>query len=110
MVDDFSSDNLKDEDGAYESTFEDILIRKFIRGIFSEHIIELAQEVIIKKKHNNVSIAFVMWVKRDHKQKANFLIGFTEELLSCYLKKNIKLIVQCNERRFRDPRLSFKTI
>ncbi len=72
---------------------EDLFIRKFMHGTWPEAI---ASEVIIKRQHNLVRIAGL--VNRNIPQrKVYFLIGYTEELLSFWLKCPVKLELQTIE-------------
>lgn len=69
---------------------EDVFIRNFMHGVWQG---KLAGDVVIKRKHNTVFISAL--AQRSLKgQSAYFLIGFSEELLSCLLKCNVKVELQ----------------
>ena len=78
------------QDLPYKLLIEDMFIRKFMTGTFPEFI---ESEVIIKRQHNLVRIACLINRKLAAK-KIYFLIGYTEEFLSFYLKCPVKLELQ----------------
>ncbi|KAK6629640.1 hypothetical protein RUM43_003457 [Polyplax serrata] len=73
-----------------ETLFDDIFIRKFIVGTFHGMV---KSEVIIKRQHNIVRIAMIIFPKLSP-QKLAFLIGYTEELLSYWFQSPVKLEIQ----------------
>lgn len=81
------------QDLPYKLLIEDMFIRKFMRGTFPEFI---ASEVMVKRQHNLVRIACLINRKCPSK-KIYFLIGYTEEFLSFYLKCPVKLELQSLE-------------
>ena len=69
---------------------EDMFIRKFLKGTWSGLFLS---EIIIKRQHNTIRIAALirpMMVVR----KIYFLIGYSEEMLSQWLKSPVKLELQ----------------
>lgn len=80
---------------AAERTFDDILIRKFIKGTWPGLF---AAEVIIKRRHNLVVVAGLVFQQLTSR-KHYFLIGFTEEMLSYLLKCPVKLEIQTVQER-----------
>jgi len=78
------------QDLPHKMLLEDMFIRKFMHGTWPE---DIASEVIIKRQHNLVRIAFVL-VKQIEPTKVYFLIGYTEELLSYWLKCPVRLEIQ----------------
>lgn len=78
------------QDLPYKLLIEDMFIRKFMHGTFPEFI---ESEVIVKRQHNLVRIACLINRKVAAK-KIYFLIGYTEEFLSFYLKCPVKLELQ----------------
>ena len=69
---------------------EDMFIRKFLKGTWSGLFLS---EIIIKRQHNTIRIAALirpMMVVR----KIYFLIGYSEEMLSQWLKCPVKLELQ----------------
>ena len=95
----FNTANLEDtflmkeeigQDLPYKMFLEDAFIRKFMKGTWPEMILS---EVIIKRQHNMVRIAFIIR-KIIVPSKIYFLLGYTEELLSYWLKCPVKLEIQ----------------
>ena len=78
------------QDLPHKMLTEDMFIRKFIRGTFPEMV---SSEVIVKRQHNLVRIAFLLR-KTIAASKIYFLLGYTEELLSYWLKCPVKLEIQ----------------
>lgn len=75
---------------AAETSHEDILIRKFIHGTW---INMLESEVVIKRRANCIFLSYI--TNRDTNiNQINFLIGYTEEILSLLLKSNVKIELQ----------------
>ncbi len=66
------------------------LFFRFLHGTWPEAI---ASEVIIKRHHNLIRIAFIL-TRHIQPSKVYFLIGYTEELLSYWLKCPVKLELQ----------------
>ena len=82
------------QDLPYKMLMEDMFIRKFIGGTFPQAMLS---EVIIKRQHNLVRIAFLFnrnAIGMHPPSKIYFLIGYTEELLSFWLKCPVKLELQ----------------
>merc|ERR1711915_824805 len=69
---------------------EDLFIRKFVKGTWSELILS---EIIVKRQHNTVRIAALVY-PRIQLRRAYFLIGYTEEMLTLWLKCPVKLELQ----------------
>lgn len=86
----FLSGNLKGEEGAADRTVEDVFIRRFIFGTFHSC---LANEVVIKRKGNVLTVCALMLQKLSP-QKFYFLIGYSETLLSHFYKCPVKLEIQ----------------
>ncbi len=78
------------QDLPHKMFVEDMFIRKFMHGTWPETIVS---EVIIKRQHNLVRIACII-AKNIQPKKVYFLIGYTEELLSVWLKCPVKLELQ----------------
>lgn len=70
---------------------EDMFIRKFLRGTWTEMILS---EIIVKRQHNMVRIAALLSKRKLHTRQIYFLIGYTEEMLSLWLKCPVKLELQ----------------
>ena len=69
---------------------EDMFIRKFLKGPWSQMFLS---EIIIKRQHNTIRIAALikpLVIVR----KLYFLIGYSEEMLSLWLKCPVKLELQ----------------
>lgn len=85
----WNTSNVLDGKRQAENSFEDFTIRKFLYGTF--HGI-LASEIIIKRRFNQVEIAFFVKLTRGFvPQKVYFLVGYAEELLSCLFKCVVKI-------------------
>jgi len=85
----WNTSNVLDGKRQAENSFEDFTIRKFLYGTF--HGI-LASEIIIKRRFNQVEIAFLIKLTRGFvPQKVYFLVGYAEELLSCLFKCVVKI-------------------
>ena len=78
------------QDLPHKMFVEDLFIRQFVRGTFPEHV---ASEVIIKRQHNLVRVAFALERKLQPGQ-VYFLLGYTEEMLAHWLKCPVKLELQ----------------
>ncbi len=82
---------LKDEkDKSAETLIEDMFIRKFMTGTFHNII---ASDLIIKRRMNIIFLAFLA-KSNSLPRKMYFLTGYTEELLSFFLKKPVKIEIQ----------------
>ncbi|XP_071107295.1 small ribosomal subunit protein uS3m-like [Haliotis cracherodii] len=86
----WNTSNLKGEGRKAETTVDDIFIRRFIKGTFPTLV---ASEVIIKRRHNIITITTMMY-QSINAQKMYFLWGYTEEILSYFLKCPVKLEIQ----------------
>ena len=84
------------QDLPYKMAVEDMFIRKFLHGTWPEAV---ASEVVIKRQHNLVRVAFVLVAGPILPTKVYFLIGYTEELLSYWLKCPVRLEIQTIEDR-----------
>ncbi|XP_050299482.1 28S ribosomal protein S24, mitochondrial [Anthonomus grandis grandis] len=73
-----------------ETVVEDQFIRKFIEGTWHSLF---ASEVIIKRQHNIIRIAGLIY-RSVLPRKMYFLIGYTEELLSFWLQCPVKMELQ----------------
>lgn len=80
---------------AIDTTTEDEFIRNFIFGTWQKMWLS---EVLIKRKHNTIVIAGIV-CPLPNTSTMHFLIGYTEELLSHFLKWNIKVEVQAVESK-----------
>jgi len=82
--------NLHGEERKRESqtAFEDMLIRKFMYGTWHKGLVS---EVIIKRKHNIINLAFIVSNKDFLPRQLYFLQGYTEELLTHWLKCRVKV-------------------
>lgn len=72
---------------------EDMFVRKFLHGTWPEM---LASEVMIKRHHNIIRIAAII-NRKTPPRKAYFLIGYTEQMLSYWLKCPVKMELQSVE-------------
>ncbi|KAH9490247.1 28S ribosomal protein S24, mitochondrial [Bulinus truncatus] len=84
----WNTTNLYGETRHAETTFEDLIIRKFIFGTW--HGV-LASEVVIKRRHNLIVLAFLASMEKTLQRQVYFLQGYTEELLSNWLKCPVKV-------------------
>lgn len=71
-------------------TFDDFLIRRFMTGTWPGL---LASEVIIKRRHNMIVVACLVF-QHLTPRKIYFLLGYSEEMLSFLLKCPVKLEIQ----------------
>jgi len=78
------------QDIPHKTFMEDAFVRKFMHGTWPELLLS---EVIIKRQHNLIRIAALISRSRPNKT-VYFLIGYTEELLSLWLKCPVKLELQ----------------
>lgn len=77
------------------TAIEDMFIRRFIYGAWFSNV--KGQQIIIKRHHNIVRIAFCM-PKKLNPQAAYFMTGFSEQLLSIWLHCPVKLEIQAVEQ------------
>lgn len=82
--------NLADGLRPSETAIEDMFIRRFVSGTFSNLALS---EIIIKRQFNHIRIA-VIFVQRLVPTKFYFLVGYTEELLMHWLQCPITLEIQ----------------
>ncbi|XP_053386428.1 28S ribosomal protein S24, mitochondrial-like isoform X1 [Mercenaria mercenaria] len=90
----WNTSNLKGEGRKSETTVEDVFIRNFMHGTWTG---KLASEVVIKRRHNMIFLgAYINFGTKSlpGALRIYFLIGYTEELLSCLLKCPVKLELQ----------------
>ncbi|XP_031563347.1 28S ribosomal protein S24-A, mitochondrial-like [Actinia tenebrosa] len=70
--------SLKGSYGASDRLLDDVMMRKYIEGVFYDHV---DSDIVIKRRDNRIIIAFV--VKRDcDVNKFYFLTAMSEKLLS----------------------------
>jgi small subunit ribosomal protein S24 len=79
------------QDLPHKTFVEDMFIRKFMYGTWPEVI---SSEIIVKRHHNLVRIAAIINRKHAPARQIYFLIGYTEELLSYWLKCPVKIELQ----------------
>ena len=79
--------NLFEEGRKGETLAEDTFIRNFLHGTLHNLI---ATEIIIKRRHNMIFITGLI-VPKLSAIKFHFMVGYTEEILSCLLKCPVKL-------------------
>jgi len=78
---------------SYKLFMEDLFIRKFLKGTWTQMFLS---EIIVKRQHNTIRVAAL--IKRSlQPQKVYFLIGYSEEMLSQWLKCPVKLELQVVE-------------
>ena len=82
------------QDLPHKMLIEDLFIRKFMRGTFPKAIMS---EVMIKRQHNLVRVACLISRQAIPAKKIYFLLGYTEELMSFFLKCPVKLELQSIE-------------
>ncbi|XP_071857288.1 mitochondrial ribosomal protein S24 [Bombus fervidus] len=91
----WNTSNIKDGNRPSETAMEDLFIRNFIQGTWHGLF---ASEIIIKRQHNIIRIAGIV-VRKVPPVKMHFLIGYSEELLSCWLHCPVKMeIVTIKDR------------
>lgn len=86
----WNTSNLFESTRQSETTVEDFFIRKFMTGTWHRLF---ASEIIIKRRLNVVYIGGIVR-QTIHPRKLYFLIGYSEELLSIFLKCPVKIEVQ----------------
>ena len=69
---------------------EDMFIRKFLKGTWSQMFLS---EIIVKRQHNTVRVAAIVKPSVTNR-KIYFLLGYSEEMLSLWLKSPAKLELQ----------------
>ena len=82
------------QDLPHKTFVEDIFIRTFMYGTWPEMI---SSELIIKRHHNLIRIAAIINRSVNQPRHVYFLIGYSEELLSYWLKCPVKLEIQTVE-------------
>ena len=75
---------------SHKMFMEDLFIRKFLKGTWSGLFLS---EIIIKRQHNTVRVAAII-KPINIIRKIYFLIGYSEEMLSLWLKCPVKLELQ----------------
>merc|ERR1711911_238619 len=89
----FNASNLPDGKGKHSCLWEDMFIRKFMHGTWSNI---LATEIIIKRRLNIINIsAFLHRNQKSH--KIYFLLGYSEEFLKNFLKRIVNIEIQTIE-------------
>ena len=78
-----------------ELAVEDTFIRHFMYGTWHKLFLS---ELIIKRRHNMIILAGLV-TRQIHPRKIYFLQGYTERLLSAFLKQPIKVEIQTVENR-----------
>ena len=98
---DYFAANLKGEKGSSQVIFEDIFIRKFLEGTFPLFY-ETKTPIIIRRRQNLIDISMMLsesTVFNSFREKGiprvHFLVTYSEELLSRFLKCPVKLDIQC---------------
>lgn len=87
--------NVKDGNRPSETATEDLFIRNFVQGTWHGLV---ASEIIIKRQHNIIRIAAII-MRKVTPIKMQFLLGYTEEILSYWLHCPVKMeIVTVNDR------------
>ena len=84
------------QDIPHKTFTEDLFIRKFMSGTWPE-LLSDHTNIIIKRQHNFIRIAAIITRKKHNPDRMYFLIGYTEELLSYWLKCPVKLELQSVE-------------
>ena len=79
--------SLKGSYWSSERLLDDIMIRKFVGGVMHDY---LKSEVVIKRKANRITLAFLVSKEGDI-VKFYFLLGFAEKLLSQLLGCVVKI-------------------
>lgn len=65
----------------------------YVQGTWSEMFLS---EIIVKRQHNTVRVSGLI-LKKIQTRKIYFLLGYTEEMLSLWLKCPVKLELQVVE-------------
>jgi len=93
----WNTSNLVESKRQAETTYDDILIRKFIYGTWHDLI---ASEIIIKRRFNTIDIGLLISKRKKlAPRQIYFLSGYTEELLSALLKCVVKVELQSVDRK-----------
>ncbi|BFZ02630.1 hypothetical protein BsWGS_05669 [Bradybaena similaris] len=87
----WNTSNLYEEGRRGETIFEDFLIRKFMFGTWHTN---LTSEVVIKRRYNVITLSFLVAMDKLLPRQVYFLQGYTEELLSNWLKCPVKVELQ----------------
>ncbi|TRY73674.1 hypothetical protein TCAL_10166 [Tigriopus californicus] len=82
------------QDLPHKMFLEDVFIRRFMYGTWPE---ALESTVLVKRQHNLIRIAAII-NPRMRTQFVYFLIGYTEELLSFWLKCPVRVELQVAEK------------
>nr|ACO15635.1 28S ribosomal protein S24, mitochondrial precursor [Caligus clemensi] len=82
------------QDLPHKMVIEDMFIRKFMNGTWPD---AFDTEILIKRTHNLIRIAGIT-NRYLQARKMYFLIGYTEEMLSLWLKCPVKLELQTAEK------------
>merc|ERR1712141_956001 len=77
------------QDLPHKMLVEDLFIRKFMSGTWPE---AFESEIIIKRHHNLVRIASIINRKSMRARQIYFLIGYSEEILSYWLKCPVETV------------------
>ncbi|XP_064619404.1 small ribosomal subunit protein uS3m-like isoform X2 [Lineus longissimus] len=86
----WNTSNLYEGERSALTNFEDVFIRKFVEGTFPRLF---QSQIIIKRRHNVVYIGGLVF-QGISARKMYFLVGYTEELLSYFLKCPVKMEIQ----------------
>lgn len=86
----YNTSGLRDGIRKSETAQEDIFIRRFVHGTWPDLV---ASDVIIKRRANMIILNFFA-LRRVSPIKMNFLIGYTEEMISLILKCIVKIELQ----------------
>ena len=62
-----------------------------MQGTWSEMVLS---EIIVKRQHNTVRVSALLVTRRLRTRQIYFLLGYTEEMLSLWLKCPVKLELQ----------------
>ncbi|CAG5122018.1 unnamed protein product, partial [Candidula unifasciata] len=87
----WNTSNLYGEGRKAETAFEDFLIRKFMFGTWHTNLVS---EVVIKRRQNIIVLSFLVSMERLLARQVYFLQGYTEELLTTWLKCPVKVELQ----------------
>lgn len=109
----WNTTNLHGEKGSPSVIFEDIFIRKFLLGTFPGMYQETTP-IIIRRRQNLIDISITMNESPITKglvekgiPRIHFLHGYSEELLSRFLKCPVKLDIHCSDFRKVDKETRF---
>lgn len=79
-----------------ETLVEDMFIRRFMTGTWHALFVS---EIIIKRQFNMIRIAGIIR-QNIHPTKIYFLTGYTEDLLSYWLQRPVKIELQSTKSKF----------